>query len=92
MVVGVKYQSPGTPEFKIQSATGPKIIIDKVFKRLLQAEEEALTAETQRRTALNGNNYDFTLVGLKSTPFGSMYVLIVEPKTKDKFFIAAESG
>jgi hypothetical protein len=85
MVVDVKYQSPGTKEFTIQSATGSKMIIDKVFKKLLEAEKEALAAETQRRTALNGDNYDFTLVGFESMPFGSMYVLIVEPKTKDKF-------
>ena len=85
MVVDLKYQSPGTKEFTIQSATGSRMIIDKVFKKLLEAEKEALAAETQRRIALNGDNYDFTLVGLESTPFGSMYVLIVEPKTKDKF-------
>jgi hypothetical protein len=85
MVVDLKYQSPGTKEFTIQSATGSRMIIDKVFKKLLEAEKEASAAEIQRRTALNGDNYDFTLVGLESTPFGSMYVLIVEPKTKDRF-------
>jgi hypothetical protein len=51
----------------------------------MQAEREALTAESQRRTALNGDNYDFTLVGYEKTPFGSMYVLNVEPKTMGKF-------
>jgi hypothetical protein len=34
MVVDLKYQSPGTKEFTIQSATGSRIIIDKVFKKL----------------------------------------------------------
>ena len=85
MVVDVKYQSPGTKEFTIQSAIGSRIIIDKVFKKLLQAEKDALAAEAQSRTALNSDNYDFTLVGYESTPFSSMYVLIVEPRTKDKF-------
>jgi hypothetical protein len=82
MVVDVKYQGPGTKEFTIQSATGSKIIIDKVFKKLLEAEQEDLTAEAQRRTALNRDNYNFAMVGYESTPFGSMYVLIVGPKTK----------
>ena len=85
MVVEVKYQSPGTKEFTIKSATGSKMIIDKVFKKLLQAEKEALAAEAQRRIALNGDNYDFILAGYDSTPFGSVYVLVVEPRTKDKF-------
>ncbi|MGB7620732.1 MAG: hypothetical protein WBN92_00115, partial [Terriglobia bacterium] len=53
MVVDVKYQSPGTKEFTILSATGSKLIIDKVFKKLLQTEKEALEAEGQKRTALN---------------------------------------
>jgi hypothetical protein len=61
------------------------MIIDKVFKKLLQAEKEALAAEAQRRIALNGDNYDFILAGYDSTPFGSVYVLVVEPRTKDKF-------
>jgi hypothetical protein len=39
MVVEVKYESPGTKEFIIQSATGSKLIIDKVFKKLLEAEK-----------------------------------------------------
>jgi hypothetical protein len=84
MVVDIKYQSPGSKEFTIQSAIGSKMLIDKVFKKLLQTEKEALAAEAQVRTALNSDNYDFTLVGQESTPSGSRYVLTVEPKTKDK--------
>jgi hypothetical protein len=61
------------------------LIINKVFKKLLQAEEDALSADAQRRTALNSENYDFTMAGYESTSSRSMYVLIVEPKTKDKF-------
>jgi hypothetical protein len=72
MVVDANYQSPGTKEFTIQSATGSKIIIDKVFKKLLQAEKDALAAEAQSRIALNRENYDFALVGYESTPLGSM--------------------
>ena len=85
MVVDVKFQSPDTKKFTIRSATGSKMIIDKVFKKLLQAEKEALAIEAQKRAALNGDNYKFTLVGYENTPSGLMYVLTVEPKTKDKF-------
>ena len=85
MIVDVNYRSPGRKEFTIQSATGSKVIIDQVFKKLLLAEQETLAGDAQRGAALNGDNYDFTLVGYEITPFGSMYVLSVEPKTKDKF-------
>jgi hypothetical protein len=57
MVVDVKDESPGTKDLTILSATGSKVIIDKVFKKLLQSEKEALEAENQKRTALNDDNY-----------------------------------
>ena len=85
MIVDVKYRAPGTKEFTIRSVTGAKLIIDKVFRKLLEAEQAALAADIQGRTALNSDNYDFTMLGYESTPFGSMYVLRVEPRTKDKF-------
>ncbi|HEU5400844.1 MAG TPA: hypothetical protein VFU86_05775, partial [Terriglobales bacterium] len=85
MVVNVKYQSPRTKEFVIQSATGSKLIIDRLFKKLLEAEEEALDARMQRRTALNCDNYQFAMVGYETGPPGAAYVLTVEPRRKDKF-------
>ena len=85
MVVEVKYLAPGTKDFTIQSSTGSKLIVDKVFRKILQAEEDALSIEAQRRTALNYDNYDITMVGYESTPTRSMYVLAVEPRTKNRF-------
>ena len=40
MIVAVKYLSPGEKEFSIQSAAGSKLIIEKVFKKLLEAERK----------------------------------------------------
>lgn len=85
MIVDLKYQSPGAKEFTIRSSTGSKLIIGTVFKKLLQAEQEALGVEAQRRTALNRDNYDFTLVGYDRKPSGSMYILGVKPRTNGKF-------
>lgn len=85
MVVDVKYRSPGTKEFTIESETGSKLVIDRVFKKLLQSETEALEAENLRRTALNEENYVFALEGYETTSARLMYVLAVEPRRKDKF-------
>ena len=85
MIVDMRYESPGTKEFTIQSAAGSKLIIDKVFKKLLQSEKEALEAGNQQRTALSNDNYIFQLLGCKAMPTGPAYVLSVEPRTKDKF-------
>jgi outer membrane lipoprotein-sorting protein len=90
MVVDVKYQSPGTKEFTIQSETGSKLLIDRVFKKLLQSEKEALEAENLRRNALDDENYAFTLLRYEVTSDGSMYVLAVEPRRKDKFLYSGQ--
>ena len=50
MIVDLKCESPRTKEFTIQSATGSKLIIDKVLKKLLQSEKEALEADNQLGT------------------------------------------
>jgi hypothetical protein len=85
MVVDVIYESPGTKKFTIQSATGSQIIIDDVFKKLLVAEQEALAVRSQRRAALNNDNYEFKMVGYERLASGPVYVLVVEPRRKDKF-------
>jgi hypothetical protein len=85
MVVKVKYLSPGTKEFIIQSATGSKLIVDRVFKKLLEAEKEALDPKMQQRSALTQDNYRFTLIGYETETSGAKYVLEVEPQTTDKF-------
>jgi len=85
MMVDVIYRAPGTKEFTILSSTGSSLMIDKVLKKLLQAETEAGSAEGQQRTALNNENYTFTLIGLENTATRQMYVLAVEPKTRSKF-------
>jgi hypothetical protein len=85
MVVKVSYLSPAEKEFIVQSTAGSALIVDRVFKKLLEAEKEALDTEIQRRSALTEDNYRFTLVGYQNGPSGARYVLKVEPRTKDKF-------
>jgi len=45
MVVDVKYRMPRTKEFSIRSESGSRLIIDRVFKRMLQTEGDAVTEE-----------------------------------------------
>jgi hypothetical protein len=85
MVVAVSYKSPGTKEFTIRSQIGSTLLIDRVFKKLLQGETEALTDENGKHTALNRENYKFAQVGYESTMNGAFYVLSVEPRTKNKY-------
>jgi hypothetical protein len=85
MVVDVKYKSPETKEFIILSETGSKLLIERVFKKLLQSEKDALVEENPRDTTLNRDNYKFAQVGYENTPSRALYVFSVEPRTKNKF-------
>ncbi len=90
MTVEATYDSPSTKSFKVISQTGSKLIIDRVFKRLLESEKEAAQPEMHARTLLNRDNYDFALIGFEPSgvkPSGqdSQYVLAVYPKTKSKY-------
>jgi hypothetical protein len=84
MIVDVKFRSPGTKEFSVRSEKGSKLIIDRVFKRMLQTEKDAVTEENQKRVALNQDNYRFTLAGYETTQASPCYVLSVEPRTDNK--------
>jgi hypothetical protein len=84
MVVDAKYRAPGTKEFTVRSEKGSQLIIDRVFKRMLESEKEAVSEENQRHVALNQDNYNFALTGHETTPAGSFYILSVEPRTNNK--------
>ena len=85
MVVSVTYRAPDSKEFSVLSQTGSKFIIDRVFKKLLEGEQEAANEENRRNTALTTENYDFTSAGYENTPEGERYVLNLLPKTKNKY-------
>ena len=85
MTVAATYDSPSTKNFKVISQTGSKLIVDRVFKRLLESEKEAAEPEMHVRNLLNRANYDIALVGYEPSDKGSQYVLAVYPKTKSKY-------
>jgi hypothetical protein len=85
MTVEATFDSPSTKNFKIISQSGSKLIIERVFKRLLDSEKEAAEPEIHARTLLNPQNYDIALVGFESSNGGGQYVLEVYPKARSKY-------
>lgn len=85
MVVKASYRAPDSKVFTVVSESGSKFIIDHVFKRLLEGEQEAANPENRRLTALSTDNYNFALAGYENTPAGGLYVLSLLPKTRNKF-------
>jgi hypothetical protein len=85
MIVEATYDSPSTKSFKVISQTGSKLVIDRVFKRLLESEKEAAQPAMHARTLLNRDNYDMALIGFESSDQGCQYVLAVYPKVRSKY-------
>jgi hypothetical protein len=95
MTVEATYDSPSSDSpvsksFRVISQTGSKLIIDRVFKRLLESEKEAAEPEMHARTLLNRDNYDIALIGFESSGVdsqdkSSQYVLAVYPKVRSKY-------
>jgi hypothetical protein len=85
MVIHMAYRAPNSKEFRVVSQTGSKLIIERVFRKLLEGELEAAEEENRQHTALTTENYDFALAGYETAPEGGRYVLNLTPKTKNKF-------
>jgi hypothetical protein len=85
MVVNMKYRAPGTKEFEIVSQSGSKMLIDRVFKKLMEGEKDAIDGENQKCIAVNQENYEFALLAYEPGSRGGLYVLSVKPRTKNKY-------
>src|SRR6202051_803514 len=85
MTVEATYDRPATKNFKVISQSGSKLIIDRVFKRLLDSEKEAAEPEMRAKTLMNRNNYNIALTGYEPSGTGIQYVLTVDPKKNSKY-------
>jgi len=83
MVVDVKYKAPDSKDFTVVSASGSRVIINRVFKKLLETEKDALDEKSQAETALNDENYSFQLLGQDEINGRPAYVLMLSPKTEN---------
>ncbi len=85
MVVKVTFQGPDSKQFTVVSETGSKFVIDHVFKKLLESEQDAFKADNRQAMALTRDNYNFQLAGYQPSSSGGQYVLNLLPKTKNKY-------
>lgn len=85
MVVRTNYQAPNKKEFTIVSESGSGTVRNRVFKKLLEAEQESMREENQQRTALTPENYTFQMLDYQKTDTAELYLLDATPRTKNKF-------
>ncbi len=85
MVVRAEYRAPNKKEFTIVSESGSGTVRERVFKKLLEAEQESMQEENQQRSAITPENYTFQISDYEKIDSGEFYVLEAEPKNKNKF-------
>jgi hypothetical protein len=87
MKVRMNFRAPATKTFTVISEDGSKFIIEHVFDKLLESEQEAVTDQNRMATALTLQNYDFALAGCEKQKGNGaeMFVLDVKPRSRNKF-------
>jgi hypothetical protein len=85
MTVESTYNSPSTKKFKVVSQHGSKLIVDRVFKKLLESEREAAQPAISALTQLNRDNYEFELIDYEPSETGGQYLFRVSPKSISKY-------
>ena len=85
MTVEATYDRPSSKEFRIISQSGSKLVLNRVFKRLMDSEKEAAQPAMNAKTQLNRDNYTFELVSYEPSKPGGQYVLQVNPKSNSKY-------
>lgn len=85
MVVRIDYRAPNKKEFTIVSESGSGTVRDRVFKKLLEAEQESMLHENQQRSAITPENYTFQISDYQKTDRDEFYVLDAQPRSKNKF-------
>jgi len=85
MVVRSDYHAPNKKEFAIVSESGSGTVRDRVFKKLLEAEQESMRDENQQRSAITPDNYTFEVADYQKTDADEFYVLDAQPRSKNKF-------
>jgi hypothetical protein len=85
MQVEATYTAPDQKTFKIISQSGSKFLINHIFQKLLDSEQEYLKQQTLQESELSPRNYEFSLVGTESDQDGQYYVIEVSPKHKSQF-------
>lgn len=86
MRVKVFYRAPGSKSFTVLSESGSKFITTRVFRKLMESEQESsVDLKSRNDVLLNSDNYRFSLRGCEVVAGRDLYVMDVEPKHDARF-------
>jgi hypothetical protein len=75
MAVRINYEAPDRKDFTIVSESGSGTVRDRVFRKLLEAEQEATQQENQQKSAITLENYTFQVSDYEKTDTNETYAL-----------------
>src|SRR5215475_54490 len=82
------FRKPDTFDSEVLRSEGSKVIREKVFDKILEAEDDARTESA--RTAINADNYNFKILGQENCDGRACYHLRITSKHKERFRIDGE--
>jgi hypothetical protein len=90
LYVETSYRQPETLESKILHNEGSKLIRERVFEKILEAEAETHTRRAKHDIDITPVNYDFRYVGNEYCNGRPCYRLGVRPKRRDKYSLLGD--
>ena len=86
--VEVAFEAPDRLTFTTRSQQGSGMLNKRVFGRMMEGEQESLSPENKRRSAMTAENYDFRLAGEEQVEGRRAYRLEITPRREDTFLFA----
>jgi len=90
MLVETSFKKPETMDSRILKLEGSKIIRERVFDKIIEAENETRSAKAKREVDITPSNYNFKLSGTESCGDRTCYRLALSPRRRDKYSIEGE--
>ena len=91
MIVSMQFVAPSTKRFKTVSANGVGWIHTRVFRGLMDAEQQAAAGRERADSAISPANYEARLLGSAQWDGRECYLLELKPKRRDKYLFTGKA-
>jgi hypothetical protein len=85
--VRTTFHRPNMLESQVLRAEGSKIIRERVFKKILEEENDTNSKQTKQQIDIGPANYSFSYLGWEDCDGRECYRLGITPKRKEKYLI-----
>jgi len=85
--VRTTFRRPDTLESQVVRAEGSKFIRERVFDKILEAENETRSGRAREQTDISSANYCFVYLGQQDCGGRKCYLLGITPRREDKYLI-----